>query len=87
MVAAKARLRMERPAPDYPPMDFERPVERIIHENLLTGQRAELLLYPSPRRRNQDRVTVNGAEWKRAVGRSAIAQGIRKAMWRHWLNA
>lgn len=76
---------MERPAPDYPPIpDYESPVERIVHENLLTGERAELVLYRSRRRVDQYRVTVNGKEWKKAIGRSGIMAGIRKAMWRQF---
>ena len=72
---------MDRPPPDYPPiLDYENPVERIVHE------RAELLLYRSTRRIDQYRVTVNDKVWKKAIGRSGVMAGIRKSMWRQFTS-
>ena len=80
MHAAKARKRRDLPAPDYPrPLPLDVPLKRITVEDFRLGTKHELRLYPSPARRDQFRVTVDGREWKQAIGYSRLLAGVRKA--------
>jgi len=79
--AAKARKRMEKPSPDYPPIpDYAAPVESIRHRNYRTGQIHDLVLFASRRRANAFRVIVNGREWKRSIGYDRLLRGLRSAL-------
>ena len=83
-VAAKERLRMERPAPDYPePVDYSAPVESWTFRNYRTGQTHKLVLFHSRRRCNAFRVTVNGREWSRGIGYDRLLRQTAKAVFRN----
>lgn len=74
---------MAGPPPEYPPLvDYDAPVESFRHRDFRTGQIHDLVLFPSRRRVNAFRVTVNGREWKRGIGYDRILRGLRTAMFR-----
>ena len=80
MHSAKARRRMALPPPEYPshpPLDA--PLKRITVEDFRLGTKHELTLYPSARRKDQFRVTVDGKAWKQSIGYSRLLAGLRKA--------
>jgi hypothetical protein len=82
-VRARARKRLSSPPDDYFDLvDTQNPAIRLTHENLLGGDKHEFLLYISPHRIDQFRVTVNGQLWKERAGLSAILVGLRKAIGR-----
>lgn len=77
--AAKARLRLERPAPDYPP---ELPALRrtlIVIDYDFGEVRHQLDLYRS-NRRDCYRVVADGVEWKRRAGWSQVLAALRKSL-------
>ena len=80
MHAAKARRRLNGPAPDYPTLlPLNMPIKKIIIEDFLRSSRHELLLFPSAKRCDQFRVEVDGKPWKDSIGYSRLLAGIRKA--------
>jgi hypothetical protein len=82
--AAKARKRMERPPPEYPSMvDYSEPVESWTFRDYRTGQIHKLVLFPSRRRCNAFRVTVNGKEWSRGIGYDRILRQTVKSLFRN----
>lgn len=79
--AAKARLRLERPAPGYPP---ELPLLRrtiIVIDYDFGVVEHRLDLYRS-NRRDCYRVVADGAEWKRRAGWSRVTEALRKSFLR-----
>lgn len=80
-VAAKARLRMERPAPDYPPLlDYDAPVESWTFRDYRRERTHKLVLFHSPRRRGSFRVMVNGKEWSKCIGYDRLIRKTGKAL-------
>ena len=79
--AAKARLRMERPAPDYPP---ELPMLRrtvIVIDHDFGEVQHRLDLYRT-NRRDCYRVVADGVEWQARMGWSRVLAALRKSLLR-----
>ena len=79
-VKAKARLRMERPAPDYPVLDYDLPVESWTFRDYRRGRTHKLVIFHSRRRRGCYRVLVNGREWTRCMGYDRIMRKTIKSL-------
>ena len=79
MQAGRDRARMDRPAPDYPPIvpDLRR---RIVIEDWDFGHRVHVLELHRTDRIDCYRVVADGQPWKRRAGWSQILAGLRKAM-------
>lgn len=81
--AAKARRRLEGPAPDYPPpVDYERLACRITVETFRNrhSESHVIELFPARGgRRDQFRAMVNGNLWKEPISLSGVYAGLRKA--------
>lgn len=77
--AAKDRARMDRPAPDYPPIlpDLRR---RIVIEDWDFWHRVHVLELHRTSRIDCYRVVADGRPWKRRAGWSRILAGLRKAL-------
>ena len=87
MARARWDRERERKEADAPPEEEPWPVDRpyytipVIHHGSDTVH--VLRLYPAKGgRRDQFRVTVDGKEWKPAIGLTGVMEGIRKAMFR-----
>lgn len=80
MRAGKARKRVEGESPDYPaPIpELRRTIIIIDYDNGLYDQH-QIDLYKTPRI-DQYRAVVDGKEWKKRIGFSAVLAGIRKSM-------
>jgi len=80
MREGKARKRMEGAAPDYPkPLpELRRTIIVIDYDNGLHDQH-QIDLYRT-NRIDQFRAVVDGQEWKKRIGFSAVLAGIRKSM-------
>ena len=77
---AKARKRMALPAPDYPAiLVYTKPVKEISVKDFRNGEHNVFTLFHCAKRRDRFRVEVNGKEWKKAIGYSALLAAIRKA--------
>ena len=77
---AKARKRMELPQPDYPAaLDYLRPIKEITIVDHRNGERHHFVLFYCPKRRDMWRVELDGKEWRKAIGYSALLAAIRKA--------
>lgn len=80
MHAAKARKRLAALPPEYPTTPpLGAPLKRITVEDFRLGTKHEITPYPSARRKDQFRVTVDGKAWKQSIGYSRLLAGIRKA--------
>ncbi len=80
-LAAKRRKRLAAPPPDYfDAPDYSKPVREIVYRDLLTGETHTFLLFISPDRVDQFRVTVNGNLWLQRAGWSRVLAGLRKAV-------
>lgn len=79
MRAGRDRARMDRPAPDYPPIlpDLRR---RIVIEDWDFGHRVHVLELHRTSRIDCYRVVADGKPWKRRAGWSRILAGLRKSM-------
>lgn len=79
MQAGRDRARMDRPAPDYPPIlpDLRR---RIVIEDWDFGHRVHVIELHRTSRIDCYRVVADGQPWKRRVGWSQILAGLRKAL-------
>lgn len=75
---AKARIREEGPAPDYPvPLpDLRRTIIIIDHDFGTVEHRIDLY---RTNRIDCYRVVADGVEWKRRAGWSTVLEGIRKS--------
>lgn len=60
------------------PIDFNKPVRRLIYEDLKSGQKRQFDLYISPERTDQFKVLINGRVWKERIGWTHILAAIRK---------
>ena len=78
-VAARAKLRMSRPPPDYPPLvDYSMPVDVWTFTNLRSGQQHEILAFPSKRRVDALRFVVDGRERFKSIGYSRFFNWLTK---------
>lgn len=79
MQAGKAAARMERPAPEYPPMlpELRR---RIVITDYDFGERVHTLDLYRTSRVDCYRVHVDGKPWKARIGWSKILEGLRKSL-------
>lgn len=79
MQAGRARTKMERPAPDYPPAlpDLRR---RIVITDYDFGERVHTLDLYRTSRVDCYRVHVDGKPWKARIGWSKILEGLRKSL-------
>ncbi len=77
--AARARARMERPAPEYPPAlpELRRTVIVIDHDFGTVEHRLDL--YRS-NRRDCYRVVADGVEWRRRMGWARVLEALRKSL-------
>jgi hypothetical protein len=78
MSHGKARARMDRPAPDYPPDVPDLRMRITVERFDATGERHVFELHRS-RRIDVYRVMVDGQPW-RCTGLSGVLEGLRKAM-------
>jgi len=79
-VLARARKRLAQPPPDYfDAPDCTKAVRRLLYEDFQTGRQHEFLLFISPKRIDQFRVTINGKLWKERIGWTHVLAGLRKA--------
>jgi hypothetical protein len=80
-VLAKERKRMAGPAPDYPaPVDFNVPVETWTFTHHRSGKFNQIVLLPSPLRRNAYAVEVNGVVKCKSMGRDRAMRWIVKGL-------
>ena len=79
MRAGKDAARMERPAPDYPPIlpELRR---RVIVIDYDFGERIHTLDLYRTNRVDCYRVVADGVEWKKRVGWSKILAGLRMSL-------
>lgn len=79
MQAGRERARMDRPAPDYPPIlpDLRR---RIVIEDWDFGHRVHVLELHKTARIDCYRVVADGVQWRKRAGWSQILAGLRRAM-------
>ena len=79
MRRGKALARMERTAPEYPPIlpDLRR---RIVIEDFDFGHRVHVLELFRTNRIDCYRVIADGREWRRRMGWSKILAGLRKSL-------
>ena len=71
---------MALPAPDYLAiLDYTKPVKEISVKDFRNGEHHVFTLFHCTKRRDMFRVEVNGKEWKKAIGYSALLAAIRKA--------
>ena len=81
MHAARARHRMNGPAPDYPPdVDYDLPVESWRIRRFVTGKIYDIVLFPSRRRRDTFKVLVNGKPWTQSMGYDRIMRQTVKSL-------
>lgn len=79
--AAKERLRLESPAPDYPPElpELRRTIIIVDYDFGAVEHRIDLF---RTGRIDCYRVVADGFEWKKRAGWSAVLEGIRKSFLR-----
>jgi hypothetical protein len=77
--AAKARLRLERPAPDYP-LELPELRRTIIVIDRDFGEVEHRLDLYRTNRRDCYRVVADGVEWKKRAGWSQVLAAMRKSL-------
>lgn len=79
MRAAKERKRLAQGDPEPPPLP---PDPRPLWIMTIQGRNAvhRVIAFPSPRRRNALRVTIDGQLWKPAIGLSRVLAALRKKL-------
>jgi hypothetical protein len=76
---AKARKRMALPSPEYPALlDYENPVVEITIKLFRNGNFHTFTLFHCRKRKDMWRVVMDGKEWRKAIGYSALMASIRK---------
>lgn len=79
--AAKDRVRLESPAPEYPPTMPELR-RRIVITDFDFGEVTHTIDLYRSNRIDCYRVVADGVEWKKRSGWSAVLEGIRKSFLR-----
>lgn len=74
--------KLKVPENNAPTIDFNKPVRRLLYEDLLTGDRKEILLYVCPDRIDQFRVFINGKLWRERLGWTHVLTALRKSVGR-----
>ena len=79
MRKAKERIRLERPAPDYP-VNLPELRKIIVIIDYDFGKKVNVMRLYKTGRIDQYRAEANGKPWKQRIGLSGVLAGIRKSM-------